>query len=186
MRFLRRGVIYSGFAWKSLLWRHGKEGGETGGWKITWKDPAFIQCYELGIISGCFPKICVDVHGVREGLTLWRVRRKEKNHIMKPCLYLHKDITSIEKIFTPHLPASAALLCSSRQFSLVTQPCLILWDPLACSTPGFPLHHQLPELAQTHVQKMFKMVHYFHCVVFLSINCNSFYCLFLMSLWRTL
>ena len=27
-----------------------------------------------------------------------------------------------------------------------------LWDPMDCSTPGFPVHHQLPELAQTHVR----------------------------------
>ena len=26
-------------------------------------------------------------------------------------------------------------------------------DPMDCSTPGFPVHHQLPELAQTHVIK---------------------------------
>ena len=26
-----------------------------------------------------------------------------------------------------------------------------LWDPMDCSTPGFPVHHQLPELVQTHV-----------------------------------
>ena len=26
-----------------------------------------------------------------------------------------------------------------------------LCDPMDCSTPGFPVHHQLPELAQTHV-----------------------------------
>jgi len=26
-----------------------------------------------------------------------------------------------------------------------------LFDPMDCSTPGFPVHHQLPELAQTHV-----------------------------------
>ena len=25
------------------------------------------------------------------------------------------------------------------------------WDPMACNTPGFPIHHQLPELTQTHV-----------------------------------
>ena len=37
------------------------------------------------------------------------------------------------------------------QFSSVTQLYLILCDPMDCSTPGFPVHHQLPELAQTHV-----------------------------------
>ena len=30
------------------------------------------------------------------------------------------------------------------------QLCLTLCDPMDCSTPGFPVHHQLPELAQTH------------------------------------
>ena len=29
--------------------------------------------------------------------------------------------------------------------------CLTLWDPTDCSTPGFPVHQQLPELAPTHV-----------------------------------
>ena len=39
----------------------------------------------------------------------------------------------------------------SIQFSAVAQSCLALCDPMDCSTPGFPVHHQLPELAQTHV-----------------------------------
>ena len=34
------------------------------------------------------------------------------------------------------------------QFSSVTQFCPTLWDPMDCSTPGFPVHHQLPEHAQ--------------------------------------
>ena len=38
-----------------------------------------------------------------------------------------------------------------NQFSLVTQSCLILCDPMDCSTPGFPVHQQLLEFAQTHV-----------------------------------
>ena len=37
------------------------------------------------------------------------------------------------------------------QFSSVAQSCLTLCYPMDCSTPGFPVHHQLPELAQTHV-----------------------------------
>ena len=32
----------------------------------------------------------------------------------------------------------------------VTQSCLTLCDPMDCSTLSFPVHHQLPELAQTH------------------------------------
>ena len=40
------------------------------------------------------------------------------------------------------------------QFSSVTQLCLTLCNPMHCSTPGFPVHHQLPELAQTHVHRV--------------------------------
>ena len=37
---------------------------------------------------------------------------------------------------------------------LATQLCLTLCDPTDCSTPGFPVHHQLPELTQTHVHQV--------------------------------
>ena len=37
------------------------------------------------------------------------------------------------------------------QFSSVAQSCPTLCDPMDCSTPGFAVHHQLLELAQTHV-----------------------------------
>ena len=40
------------------------------------------------------------------------------------------------------------------QFSSVAQSCLTLRDPRDCSTPGFPVHHQLPELVQTHVHRV--------------------------------
>ena len=37
------------------------------------------------------------------------------------------------------------------QFSSVVQSCPTLCDPVDCSTPGFPVHQQLPEFTQTHV-----------------------------------
>ena len=37
------------------------------------------------------------------------------------------------------------------QFSSVTQSCPTLCDPMNRSTPGLPVHHQLPGLAETHV-----------------------------------
>ena len=44
-----------------------------------------------------------------------------------------------------------SLQFSSVQFSSVTQSCPTLCDPMDCSTPSFPVHHQLPEFTQTHV-----------------------------------
>ena len=40
---------------------------------------------------------------------------------------------------------------SSVQFSSVTQLCPTLCDPMNRSTPGLPVHHQLPEFTQTHI-----------------------------------
>ena len=37
------------------------------------------------------------------------------------------------------------------QFSSVAQSYMILCDHMDCSMPGLPIHHQLPELTQTHV-----------------------------------
>ena len=42
---------------------------------------------------------------------------------------------------------------TKTQFSLVTQLYPALCNPMDFSMPGFPVHHQLPELAQTHVHR---------------------------------
>ena len=41
-----------------------------------------------------------------------------------------------------------------NQFSSVTQSCPTLCDPMNRSTPGLPVHHQLPEFTQTHVHQV--------------------------------
>ena len=43
---------------------------------------------------------------------------------------------------------------SSVQFSSVAQSCPTFCDPMNRSTPGFPAHHQLPEVAQIHVHRV--------------------------------
>ena len=40
------------------------------------------------------------------------------------------------------------------QFSSVAQLCPTLRDPMNCSTPGLPAHHQLPEFTQTHMHQV--------------------------------
>ena len=42
----------------------------------------------------------------------------------------------------------------SHLFSSVAQSCLTLCDPMNRSTPGLPVHHQLPEFTQTHVHRV--------------------------------
>ena len=43
---------------------------------------------------------------------------------------------------------------SSAQFSSIAQLCPTLCDPMNRSTPGLPVHHQLPEFTQTHVHQV--------------------------------
>ena len=58
--------------------------------------------------------------------------------------------------FTPHFFPPP----SPQPFSSVTQSCPTLWDPMDCSTPGFPVHHQLAELTQTHVHWVGDAIHH--------------------------
>ena len=54
------------------------------------------------------------------------------------------------------LPKSVPLIFRnhSAQFSSVAQSCPTLCDPMNCSTPGLPVHHQLPEFTQIHVHRV--------------------------------
>ena len=61
-----------------------------------------------------------------------------------PCLI--SDFRGKTLLFTNEYGFTCGLFISS-----VTQLCLILCDPMDSSTPGLPVHHQLPELTQTHV-----------------------------------
>ena len=60
-------------------------------------------------------------------LSLW--------HIFSFCLCISLSFTQISQL----------------QFSSVVQSCPTLCNPMDYITPGFPVHHQLPEFTQTHV-----------------------------------
>ena len=48
----------------------------------------------------------------------------------------------------------STLFFDSVQFSSVAQSCMTICDPMNHSTPGLPVHHQLPEFPQTHVHQV--------------------------------
>ena len=59
---------------------------------------------------------------------------------------LQEDSLLTEPLGKPHL--------IYYQFSSVAQSCLTLCDPMNRSTPGLPVHHQLPEFTQTHAHRV--------------------------------
>ena len=85
----------------------------------------------------------------------------ESQHARPPCPSstpgVHSDSTSIESV----MPSSHLILChpllllpsispSIRVFSNESTLC----DPMNCSTPGLPVHHQLLQVTQTHVHRV--------------------------------
>ena len=54
------------------------------------------------------------------------------------------------QLFASGWQSFAALASASVQFSSVAQSCPTVCDPMDCSTPGLPVHHQLLEFTQTH------------------------------------
>ena len=52
------------------------------------------------------------------------------------------------------VPLPSLLHTVREKESSVTQSCATLCDPMACSMPGFPVHHQILELAQTCVYQV--------------------------------
>ena len=73
------------------------------------------------------------------------------------------------------------LLIPSVQFSSVAQLCPTLCDPMDCSTPGFPGHHQLLEPPQTHVHWVGDVIQPSHPLFYPSpptLNLSQHQCLF--------
>ena len=64
-------------------------------------------------------------------------------------LFAHSIYTSLPLL--PFWNSKMPYVFRSDQIRSVAQSCLTLCDPMNHSTPGLPVHHQLPEFTQTHV-----------------------------------
>ena len=74
-----------------------------------------------------------------------------------------------------------AIMQTVIQFSSVAQSCQILCDPMSCSTPSLPVHHQLPEFTQTHVHRVSDAIQTSHPLSSpspLAFNLSQHQCLF--------
>ena len=70
--------------------------------------------------------------------------------ILVPHPEIKTESPALEGFLTePPGKTALPLFFSSVQFSSVIQPCPTLCDPVNCSMPGLPVHHQLPESTQT-------------------------------------
>ena len=78
------------------------------------------------------------------------------------CVQSPKEPRGVLSPGVPFIPVTARsslrctplFLLSFIQFSSVAQSCPTVCDPMDCSTPGLPVHYQLPEFTQTHVHRV--------------------------------
>ena len=74
---------------------------------------------------------------------------------LKMLVYLITDFIYTKTLLTEIILSLSILLSfSSVHFSSVPQSCPTLCDAMNRSTPGLPVHHQLPEFTQTHIQRV--------------------------------
>ena len=67
-------------------------------------------------------------------------------------MYGKREISILPSfLLCPNMVYLSSLLDCHCHCCSVTQSCLILCDPVTCSMPGFPVLHDLPEFARTHV-----------------------------------
>ena len=106
---------------------------------------SFWAWYELGIQFNVFPYgyQIFPKHLLKTAL-LWHLFHKSNAYtcvnLVLHFLFCFTDLFNVYSYANYY-----------SKFSSVTQLCLTLHDPLDCSTPSFPVHCQLLELAQTHV-----------------------------------
>ena len=129
---------------------------------------AFSSCGEQGLLSSCSAQAshhcgfsCCRAWGLGHGLSsrgtrakllcsMWDLRRTG----MEP-----KSPALAGRFLTTGPPGKSCTIAfeytmASVQFSSVAQSCPTLCDPMNRSTPGLPVHHQLPEFTQTHVHRV--------------------------------
>ena len=97
----------------------------------------FIHHDQVGLIPGMqgffnIHKLINVIHSIN--------KLKDKNHVIIS-IDTEKAFDKIQHLFM-------------IQFSSVAQSCPTLCNPMNCSTPGLPVHHQLPEFTQTHVHRV--------------------------------
>ena len=117
---------------------------------------AVTICHDFGAqenkVCHCFhsfpPSICREVMGLDAMILVFWILS------FKPTVLLSSFIFMRRLFSFSSLSSIRVLSSASVQFGSATQSCPTLCDPMNCSTPGLPVHHQLPEFTQTHVHRL--------------------------------
>ena len=78
------------------------------------------------------------------------IKLTQRNALHSYKLTMRKQKKKLRKEFHSPFQAAAAATAAAKLLQL----CPTLCDPMNCSTPGLPVHYQLPEFIQTHVHQV--------------------------------
>ena len=116
----------------------------TLGTTSTWNHIFVLLCLALRLIFNTIFQAYFSVY-------LFSLLHCINNHPQDIILILISQTRSYENMGKRRY---GKLFFSLVQFSSFAQSCLTLYDPMNHSTPGLPVHHQLPEFTQTHVHQV--------------------------------
>ena len=137
-------LIYSQFEKQFFMHRYSKD---ENTW-INYLLYLFLKLLELRVFLFFYETL----------LPFWRIQLLFKSSQL--CPWWHQIYTNdlslnseYEREFEFFLSINIRQLFSV-QFNSVAQSCPTLCDPMNCSTPGLPVHHQLPEFTQIHIHRV--------------------------------
>ena len=119
------------------------------------------RCFACALLPGARP--CLGFRGRSLPSVLMLARPAAQTRV--PCVPVPSRVTRIPAALLPGLFLQSDVFVyihmfislnihTSVQFHSVTQSCPTLCNPMNHSTPGLPIHHQLPEFTQTHVHQV--------------------------------
>ena len=133
-RVLSSAVSGSGGSCRGPSWHRAWRGTASRAWHRAWRGTAslFVSSCQISKQSGL----------IRPQFEIFSPAYKKKNRF-------YSGVSVTAAICMSCYPKRVSGCCGS-----VAKSCLTLGDPGDCSTPGFPVLHHLPELAQTYVHRV--------------------------------
>ena len=151
-------------SWKMMLWKcctqYASKFWKTQQWSQDWKSSVVIPIPKKGNAKDCsrYRTIALISHSSKVILKILQARLQQYVNFELPMFKLVLEKAEEAEVKLPTSAGSWKKQESSRKTSAAAaavanslQSCPTLCDPMDCSTPGLPVHHQVPEFIQTHV-----------------------------------